>query len=262
MRENGELTPVVLVVGGFDGSGGAGISADLRMVERVGGYGVGVLTAVTVQDHCRCAASTALEPRLIEEQMNCLLSRYTVAAVKIGMLACAGAVTAVARSLPGRFAPPLVIDPVMRSSSGAVLLDESGQETLIRELIPRASLITPNLPEARVLGGESREDLPAEALAEALVKRYGVPVLLKGGHAEGPRVRDILVDGEGRVSRHDGQRVEGVNGHGTGCRLASAITGFLALGRTLHGAVSAAKEVQNDLFENPVYLSRFGAVLA
>ncbi len=237
------------------------MTADLRMVNQLGGYGVAAVTALTVQDHLHFDCFEPVAAELIRRQISWLLDRYPVRAVKLGMLARGETVLAVADSLMAWPGLALVIDPILCSTSGSVLLDESGFDLICDRLLPRATLITPNLAEARLLDKEEMAYSAPETLAQALQRRFGVAVLLKGGHAEGDLARDLLVDEKGHISGHDGPRVFGVNGHGTGCRLASAIATGLALGFDLLTAVTRAKEAQNRLFQNPVVLDGFGSVL-
>lgn len=257
-RENHR--PVVLLIGGFDGSSGAGISADLRTVDRLGGYGVAVVTALTVQDHQRFDRSSAVDAQLVARQVGWLLQGYRVRSVKIGMLACADVVSAVADALEPFLPLPMVIDPLLRSTSGGELLDEEGRGVLLERIIPRATLITPNLEEASLLTGAAAA--PMEELALSLKERFGVACLVKGGHAATSKARDVLVEREGRVSWFEGPRVLEVNGHGTGCRLASAVAVSLAQGLDLQAAVSRAKRFQNELFRKPLFLEGIGPVLA
>jgi len=253
--------PVVMVIGGFDGSSGAGVTADLRMIESLGGYGVAVLAALTIQDHLAFDRSVSLDSDLIGRQIEWLLGHYSVRAVKVGMLSDFDAVVAVVNALEEYCHIPLVVDPVLRSSSGGRLLDDRGFDHMCQFLLPRATLITPNLLEARLLLASKEAMSMGEDLALALQKRFAVAVLLKGGHADGNVARDLLVDEKGRVSFFDGPRVSGVCGHGTGCRLASAIAVKLALGHDLHSAVAGAKEAQNQLFSRPISLEGYGPVL-
>lgn len=254
------VLPTVLVIGGFDGSSGAGVSADLRMVQRLGGYGVAALTALTVQDHHGFDGASPVDGHWIRRQIGWLLDHYPVKAVKIGMLSRAEAVRAVLDSLAD-CPVPLVVDPVLASSSGAVLLDEEGQELLVQKLLPMACLITPNLIEAGLLCELHDPEPGFEALAHGLSQQFGTAVLLKGGHVAGETTRDLLIEKGGRAHFFSGPRVEGVNSHGTGCRLASSVATALALGYTLKDAVGRAKEAQDELFRHPLHLMDYGPVL-
>jgi hydroxymethylpyrimidine/phosphomethylpyrimidine kinase len=249
-----------LVIGGFDGSSGAGVSADLCMVQRMGGYGVAALTALTIQDHEGFSGSSPIDAQWIRRQIGWLLDHYVVKAVKIGMLGRAEAVRAVADALlPSRI--PLVLDPVLRSTSGVDLLDGAGLACLVETLLPAATLITPNLVEAELLCPKAGKGADTEALARLLSRRFATAVLVKGGHAQASRAQDLLLEKSGGLSVHDGPRVAGVNGHGTGCRLASAVATGLALGYNLRDAVARAKTAQNGLFLHPLELDGFGPVL-
>lgn len=253
--------PVVLVVGGFDGSSGAGVSADLRMVDRIGGYGVAALTALTVQDHRHFDRAVAVDAAMVGRQVSWLLQQYKVRCVKVGMLARADIATAVADALQDSLPLPMVIDPLLRATSGGSLLDEAGFRVLCDRLIPMASLITPNLEEASILVGKE-PGIPMEELAVALVEQFKVACLLKGGHSGTAKARDVLVEENGRVTWFEGPMISGINGHGTGCRLASAVAALLAQGIDLPSAVSRAKSVQNELFRNPLFLEGVGQILS
>jgi len=231
--------PVCLVIGGSDSCSGAGIQADLHVFDRLGVRGCSAITALTAQNPREI---TRIEPAplaQLDAELHAIFDSYDVAAVKTGMLVDAEHVAVVSAVVAERHqGRPLVVDPVMIASSGAELLDAGGRDALERSLIPLASLITPNLDEAAFWLGRGIED--AESDARQLSQRFGVPVLLKGGHAAGPVIRDILARPDGRTHIHEHPRREmnEEQAHGTGCRLASSIAARLALGLELVDALT------------------------
>jgi hydroxymethylpyrimidine/phosphomethylpyrimidine kinase len=236
------MTAIALTIAGSDSSGGAGIQADLKTFSALGVYGASAITALTAQNTLGVEAVHAVPPDFIGKQIEAVARDLDVGAVKIGMLATSAIIEAVAeglRSFPG---VPVVLDPVMVAASGDPLLDEDAVETLRAILVPHATLITPNLPEAAKLLGatQARNEREMSAQAEALQRLGAQAVLIKGGHAEGDKAVDILVDAEG-VLRLEAPRVATRNTHGTGCTLSSAIAAELAKGASLREAVVAAK---------------------
>jgi hydroxymethylpyrimidine/phosphomethylpyrimidine kinase len=236
------MTAIALTIAGSDSSGGAGIQADLKTFSALGVYGASAITALTAQNTLGVEAVHVVPPDFIVKQIEAVARDLDVGAVKIGMLATSAIIEAVAaglRSFPGI---PVVLDPVMVAASGDPLLDEDAVETLRAVLLSRASLITPNLPEAAKLlvGHQAKDEREMSAQAEALRRLGAKAVLIKGGHAEGDTAVDILVDDEG-VLRLEAPRVATRNTHGTGCTLSSAIAAGLAKGASLREAVVAAK---------------------
>ncbi|WP_238154494.1 bifunctional hydroxymethylpyrimidine kinase/phosphomethylpyrimidine kinase [Ornithinimicrobium sufpigmenti] len=220
------LVPNVLSVAGSDPSGGAGIQADLKTFGALGAHGCAVLTALTAQSTLGVTGVRPIPAEFVREQVETLVADVALAAVKVGMLGSADVVRAVRELAQEGLLPGLVLDPVMVSTAGSRLLDEDAVEEL-RALAPHADLITPNLPEAAVLLGRDPEDTadgPARMLEEAhALLELGSPrVLLKGGHASGDHVLDLLVDADG-VHELGGPRVATPHTHGTGCSLSSAI---------------------------------------
>lgn len=235
--------PRLLTIAGSDSGGGAGIQADLKTFAAHGAYGMSAVTAVTAQNTRAVTAVHELPPEVVEAQIDAVFDDLGVDAVKIGMLASAPIVRAVARAL-GRWrrdgVPPVVLDPVMVAKSGDPLLADDAVDALAEELLPLATLATPNLPEARRLtglpvGSEEERAVAARALAER-----GPAVLLKGGHGEGAEVVDLLVEpgAAPRAFRH--RRLLTRATHGTGCTLSSAIAARLARGEALADAVEGA----------------------
>ncbi len=243
----------LLTIAGSDCSGGAGVQADLKTFSALGTYGMSVICALTAQNTRGVASYEAVSPAMVSAQLEALFSDVRVDAVKVGMLGGAPVIRAVAEALR-RHAPPFVVlDPVMVSKSGHCLLERDAFRALVDELLPLATIITPNLPEARELcnelGRDSSPDTGASdaggesgpARLAALILQGGArAVLVKGGHAEGPSSDDFLLDGEG-AAVFPGIRLDAAHTHGTGCSLSSALAVFLAQGCTLRESASRAK---------------------
>ena len=235
--------PIALTIAGSDSSGGAGIQADLKTFSALGVYGASVLTALTAQNTMGVQGVHPVPPDFVAAQMASVLDDLDVRAIKTGMLADAPIIAAVARELAAR-APglPLVVDPVMVATSGDVLLAREAIETMKSLLIPRATIITPNLPEAAELLGEAIATTEAQAgdQLERLVALGAAAVLLKGGHGSGDEAVDLLAIG-GAVVRLAAPRLATRNTHGTGCTLSAAIAARLARADGLEAAVRHAK---------------------
>jgi hydroxymethylpyrimidine/phosphomethylpyrimidine kinase len=232
--------PCVLAVAGSDSAGGAGIQADLKTMLALGVHGMSVVCAVTAQNSVGVQGYWEVPPDAVRAQLASVLGDIGVQAVKTGMLASAPIVQTVASMLAGVPAP-IVIDPVAVSKHGDSLLSGGTLDALKRDLLPLATVVTPNLLEAELLTGQSISDeagmrRAAEALS-ALGPRW---ILVKGGHLPGNPV-DLLFDGS-EVTRFPAQRIDSPHTHGTGCTLASAIASNLALGMAVPAAVEAAKE--------------------
>ena len=236
------MTAIALTIAGSDSSGGAGIQADLKTFSALGVYGASAITALTAQNTQGVEAVLVVPPDFVARQIKVVARDLKVAAVKIGMLATSEVIEAVAGALEALPGVPVVLDPVMVAASGDVLLDEDAIDTLRTVLLPRATVITPNLPEAaKLLGGsEANDERPMSAQAAALRALGAKAVLIKGGHAEGAEAVDLLLDDEGEL-RLAVPRVATGNTHGTGCTLSSAITAELAKGASLRQAVTRAK---------------------
>ncbi|MHA0042317.1 bifunctional hydroxymethylpyrimidine kinase/phosphomethylpyrimidine kinase [Deinococcus sp. PEB2-63] len=216
--------PVALTIAGSDSGGGAGIQADLKTFEAHGVYGANVLTLITAQNTRGVQAAHPLPPELVAAQLRSVLDDFPVAAVKTGALGHAGLVRAVADALRGRHLP-LVVDPVMLAKSGDALLDACALHALRDELLPLATLVTPNVPEWAALRAAGVPDT--------------APLLLKGGHAPGETVTDELRAHEHHLTL-SAARQHTRHTHGTGCTLSAAITANLARGLALPDAVRAA----------------------
>jgi hydroxymethylpyrimidine/phosphomethylpyrimidine kinase len=242
-----ELTATVLTIAGSDSGGGAGIQADLKAFARCGVHGTSAITAITAQNTIGVSAVHELEPELVLAQVRAVLEDIGVDAVKVGMLGSAAIIGAVATTID-ELAPgtPVVVDPVMVSESGARLLAPEARRALIEQMLPRASVLTPNLPEARMLvgrelPGEAGGDAEARALARAVLALGPRVVVLTGGHRE--RAVDLFLDsdGDGMAVEIDGDRHPDGAAHGSGCTHSSVLAAQLALGRSPLQAARTAR---------------------
>jgi hydroxymethylpyrimidine/phosphomethylpyrimidine kinase len=232
----------VLIIAGSDPGGGAGIQADIKAVTALGGFAMTAITALTIQDTVTVHDVFDVPAGVVADQMRVVLQDIGADAIKTGMLHRADIIEAVADTL-ARYAPdvPLVVDPVMVAKGGAKLLVPEAATALREKLIARATLITPNLPEAEVLSGlkiAGVQDMPAAATW--LLRQGPKAVLLKGGHLEGPMLVDLLAH-EGQIDRFENTRIDTTSTHGTGCTMASAIAAGIAFGLPLKQAVVQAR---------------------
>jgi hydroxymethylpyrimidine/phosphomethylpyrimidine kinase len=228
----------VLIIAGSDSGGGAGVQADIKTVTVLGGYAASAITAVTVQNTLGIWGVHPVAAEVVEDQARAVLADIGADAIKIGMLG--GAAEAVAGVLADWPDIPVVLDPVLAAKDGTRLAGEAANAALRRWLLPRASLLTPNAPEASALTGltvTTTDDL--RRAGEALLAAGCQAVLMKGGHIPGRRVVDLLITGDGETS-FEGPRIASRHTHGTGCTLASACAVGLAQGLTLEAAVSRA----------------------
>jgi hydroxymethylpyrimidine/phosphomethylpyrimidine kinase len=231
---------VVLTIAGSDSGGGAGIQADLRTFAAHGLHGTSAVTAVTAQNSVAVLDWVSLEPRMVVAQMEAVASDMNVAATKTGMLATAAIVSAVADAIERLRLPLVVVDPVMVAKSGDRLLDRQAETAYRERLLPLATVVTPNLPEAEALLGRPVRTLPEMREAARALRAMGPrAVVVKGGHLEGDAV-DVFWDGE-RMEDLSAPRIATKNTHGTGCTYSAAIASRLALGDPLLEAVRAAK---------------------
>lgn len=232
--------PAVLTIAGSDSSGGAGIQADLKTLSALGVYGASAITAVTAQNTREVVDIFPLPPELVASQIDAVASDIDLAAVKTGMLANTAIIEVVAAKVREHDLQPLVVDPVMVAQSGDRLIDSDALQTMREQLVPLATVLTPNLPEAEALLDRpvaSWDDV--RDAARDLVAMGAQSVVIKGGHREGPAI-DIFYDGN---ELHDftAVRVDTTSTHGTGCAFASAIAAALAKGTNARGAVALAK---------------------
>lgn len=250
---NRKNPPVVLTIAGSDCSGGAGIQADLKTMSAFDVYGMSVITAVTAQNTCGVTGVQNVTGEMIRLQLEAVMSDIMPDAVKIGMLATADAVEAVADILEKYHVEHVILDPVMVSTSGRSLLEAEGKEQMLRRLFPLAELVTPNIPEAEeilkavdgsvenkrtVSSVQITDQTMMEKAAQEIRQKYGCNVLLKGGHMI-QAADDLLY--QTQAVWFPAQRIDCTNTHGTGCTLSSAIASALARGYSLKEAVGIAK---------------------
>lgn len=232
----------VLIIAGSDSGGGAGIQADIKAVSALQGYAATAITALTAQNTQGVFGVHEVPPDFVVRQMELVLTDIGADCLKTGMLASVDIIEAVAGAIE-RFAPavPLVVDPVMVAKGGAPLLANDAAQALIERLVRRATLITPNIPEAEVLLGRAIPDLQAmEQAARDLLGLGAKAVLLKGGHMVGDELVDLLAE-PGKLTAFAGSRIKTSSTHGTGCTLASSIACGLAQGLSLHDAVARGR---------------------
>ena len=226
----------MLSIAGSDSGGGAGIQADLKAFARAGVHGMTAITAITVQNTIGVTGVHQVPPETIVAQVRSVAEDIGVDAVKIGMLGTVETIEAVVRALDLTGDAPVVLDPVMVAESGARLLDEEAVEALRTRLVPRATVVTPNVPEARALAGAG-EEIEPEELARTIHALGPAAVVVTGGHRE--EATDVFFDGE-RVERLTGERHPGGAAHGSGCTHSSALAAHLALGQDRLTAARAA----------------------
>jgi hydroxymethylpyrimidine/phosphomethylpyrimidine kinase len=230
-----------VTIAGFDPSGGAGVTADLRTFCAWGCRGAAVIAALTAQDAGGVRGVRAVEADFVAAQLAAVLADGVPAAVKTGMLLTRGAVLETAAFLESRPGVPVVVDPVLASSGGVALLEADAFRVLVERLVPRATLVTPNALEAAALTGiEVRDAADARAAGEALLERGARAVLVKGGHVPGDEVIDTLVLRRGLPRTFSRPRISGPRRRGTGCALSAAIAAGLARGLALEAAIESA----------------------
>jgi hydroxymethylpyrimidine/phosphomethylpyrimidine kinase len=236
------MTAIAVTIAGSDSSGGAGIQADLKTFAALGVYGASVITALTAQNTQGVSGIHDVPATFVAKQIDAVFSDLDIGAVKIGMLSQGATIEAVAQGLARHRAKTIVLDPVMVATSGDRLLSPDAVEALRKLLVPRATVITPNLPEAAALleRAPAHSEAEMEAQARALLDLSAQSVLIKGGHGEGSESVDLLVDATS-VTRFADIRVATKNTHGSGCTLSSAIAAGLAKGLDLKAAIREAK---------------------
>jgi hydroxymethylpyrimidine/phosphomethylpyrimidine kinase len=252
---------IALTIAGSDSGGGAGIQADLRTFAAHGVHGTCAVAAVTAQNSVTVTDWVAVDPAMVVRQIETVAADMPIAAAKTGMLGTPAIVRAVAAHLRARPFPFLVVDPVMVSTGGDRLLTPEAEAAVMAELLPLATLVTPNLPEAEALLG--RPVRTTEAMAEAaraLVARGAHAVVVKGGHLDGDAV-DVFFDGADVVELRV-PRIVTTNTHGTGCTFSAAITARLAAGASLAAAVLGAKDYVTEAIRNGYAVGRGPGVLS
>ena len=239
--------PVALTIAGSDCSAGAGVQADLKTFSALGVYGLTAITCVVAETPGKVVRIQAIEADVVIEQVRILLESFPVAAIKTGMLYSGEIVQRIATTLREWNAAiahpiPLVVDPVMVATSGDLLLQKTAIEIYERELFPLATVVTPNLDEAATLLGQAIEDLAAmRSAGHRLEAKYGVPMLLKGGHLGGDTAVDLLFHHDGAVVEVAAPFTRDVHTHGTGCTYSAAIAAALAAGSSLEEAIARGK---------------------
>lgn len=238
-----ELQGRVLIIAGSDNSGGAGIQADIKAVTASGGYAMTAITAITVQDTTGVQGVFPVPGDVVLAQVETALADIGADAIKTGMLAEAKLIERVADSLSSLTPNAArIIDPVMVATSGDRLVERDAVQALASNLIPRASLVTPNAPEAEILTGRAVETVDGQRrAAEALLEKGALAALVKGGHLGADRLTDVLQTHHGEWI-FESNRINTTNTHGTGCTLASAISAHIALGKAMPDAVEAARD--------------------
>jgi hydroxymethylpyrimidine/phosphomethylpyrimidine kinase len=244
------LRPVVLTIAGSDSGGGAGIQADLKAIAAMGAWGASAITCLTSQNLQGVRSVQPTDPAILADQIDAVRDGFPVRAVKTGMLYSSELIRVVVDRTTHYPPVPLVVDPVMVATSGARLLRDDAVATLRGELLPLATLVTPNLHEAAILAGREVHTLSSMRDAAVAINQLGgAAVLVKGGHLEGD-VIDILFDGDQFHELRE-RRIPSIGAdHGTGCTLASAAAAGLALGLALPDAVSGAKRMLTDALRN------------
>jgi len=245
----------LLTIAGSDSSGGAGIQADLKTFAAHGVFGMSVITAVTAQNTCGVTAVQDISPDIITAQIDAVFSDIRVDGVKIGMVSRTESIHAIAEALKKWKPPVIVVDPVMISKSGYPLLRPDACEALIKELLPLATLLTPNLPEAEAICGfaiKTEQDM--EKAAAHIISLGAKAVLVKGGHLENS-ADDYLYDGKLGIWL-PGTRIQTQHTHGTGCTLSSALASNLAKGLPLEEAVKAAKAYVTTAIQHGIALGK------
>ena len=236
--------PNVLTIAGSDSGGGAGIQADIKAMSANGVYAASVITAITAQNTLGVNAIHNVPVDIIEAQIDAVLSDIDCVAVKIGMLSQKTVIQLVSKKIKQYDLQTVVLDPVMVATSGDQLLAEVAIDTLKKELIPKATIITPNIIEAGILSGLAPATNQTEMVdcAEKLILLGAKAVLLKGGHLDGDQSSDLLLNTDGDVTWLSSTRIATNSTHGTGCTLSSALCAFLAQGQPLTVATKLAKE--------------------
>lgn len=231
-----------VTIAGSDSCGGAGIQADIKAMSALGCYAASVITAVTVQNTMGVSAVHAVPPEIVAGQIRAVMDDIRPQAVKVGMVNDINTIKTIADTLAEYDIEHLVVDPVMVATSGARLMQDDAVGVFTERLMPLATLLTPNVPEAEVLSGISINDKSSMDNAARIIQDKGCQsLLIKGGHIEGRKI-DRLYTSMGREREYEAANVATRNTHGTGCTLSSAITSYLAMGYAIGEAIAAAKE--------------------
>ena len=250
----GDHVPRALTVAGSDSGGGAGIQADLKTFAVLGVWGTSAITSITVQNTKRVTGVSDVPAEVVAAQIRAVATDIGVDAAKTGMLSSSEIVEAVADAIDDAGIPNLVVDPVFVSKHGDALLREDAVEALRKRIVPLATLVTPNLPEAAGLAGfdvETRADM--DRASRAILDLGARSVLVKGGHLEEASSDDLFADGD-RTEWLRGERLRSLNTHGTGCVLSASIAAYLARGESLFEAVRSGKEFVTDAIRHALAL--------
>jgi hydroxymethylpyrimidine/phosphomethylpyrimidine kinase len=251
-----------LTIAGSDSSGGAGLQADLKTFAAFGVYGTSAVTAVTAQNTAGVECVAPLSTDLVTAQIEAIAADITLHATKVGMLATAAIVEAVAAAIEELELPVVVVDPVMVSTSGTRLLDRDGVQALCTELLPLARVVTPNIPEAEALSGRRIRSLDDARGAARRIHEMGArAVIITGGHRDSGDAVDLLFDDDHDFHEFRTARVEARSVHGTGCTFASAVAAGLALGFALTDAARDAQQYVAGAMRHAVSIGKGAAVL-
>lgn len=243
--------PSVLTIAGFDGSGGAGIQADIKTFSALGCFATSVLTALPVQNTQGVRSIYPIPYQAVAEQIEAILDDIFPDAIKIGMVHTSELVSTIVSTLRKYPKVPLVFDPVMVATSGHKLIEDATIQTIIDELFPIASIITPNMDEAAILAQMPIKTLDDMYLAGEKILALGCrSVLLKGGHLDLPKITSLYFDSEGKIHSYAFEKFPTNNTHGSGCTLSSAIATYLAQGKSLHEAVSLGQTYVHEAIRN------------
>jgi phosphomethylpyrimidine kinase len=249
--------PVALTIAGSDSGGGAGVQADLKTFAALGVHGTSVITCITAQNPIRVYGVEPCTPAMVRQQLEAVFEQLQPHAAKTGMLFSAQIIQAVAEFFERPKRPPLIVDPVMVSTSGATLLEAQAVEVLTRRLLPIATLVTPNLHEAEILIGDKiRSVSDLRDAARTIQKRFGCAALVKGGHLPDAKEAVDYYHDERREMVLGASYVRDVNTHGTGCTISAAITAHLAQGYSLRSAVKDAKAYISNAIMNSARVRR------
>jgi len=243
MNKKASGYPSVLTIAGFDGSGGAGIQGDIKTISALGCYATSVLTALPVQNTCGVKSIYPIPADVVETQLQAILDDIFPDAIKIGMVHTTDVVEAIVNTLQQYPEVPVVFDPVMVSTSGYRLLEDSTIEAIVKKLFPLAAVITPNLDEATVLTRMPVHTVDDMRIAGKKLMELGAPsVLLKGGHLDTTQLTSLYFTNDGRVHEYSFEKINTQNTRGTGCALSSAIASHIARGKSLRDAIALAQE--------------------
>ena len=244
---------IVLTIAGSDTGAGAGIQQDLKTITALGHYAVTVPTALTAQNTIGISRVMPVPEDMLKAQLDAVLDDFDVAAVKIGMIPNAQSARIIVAAVSG-LNVPVVLDPVMLSTSGTRLMSDECVDYIKKELFPLCTLITPNIPEAIFLAGNN-DDCDLDVTGRMLASCYGTAFLIKGGHAEKAVMRDVLYCADRQRYEYCSPRIKTSNLHGTGCTLSSAVATYLAEGKPLHEAIEGAKRLIDNAIEKGRHLN-------